>query len=77
MHPKQLASMHVLDEELSDARRSLSSFAKMSSVAQLEASGWFAARAAANIPDELRAREVQQLLREKMQDVRRAIEDAC
>ena len=77
MHPKQLASMHVLDEELSDARRSLSWFAKMSSLAQLEASGWFAARAAAKIPDELRAREVQQLLREKMQDIRRTIEDAC
>jgi hypothetical protein len=49
----------------------------MSSLAQLEASGWFAARAAAKIPDELRAREVQRLLREKMQEVRRTIEDAC
>ena len=77
MHPKQLASMHVLDDELSDARRSLSWFAKMSSLAQLEASGWFAARAAAKIPDERRASEVQQLLREKMQEVRRAIENPC
>ena len=55
----------------------MSWFAKMSSLALLEAYGWFAARAAAKIPDELRAREVQQLLREKMQDIRRTIEDAC
>ncbi len=74
-HPKQLASMHVSDEELSDARRSLSWFAKMSSLAQLEASGWFAYKAAAKIPDEQRASEVQQLLKEKMLELRRAIED--
>ena len=75
MHPKQLASMHVSDEELSDARRSLSWFAKMSSLAQLEASGWFAYKGAAKIPDEQRASEVQQLLKEKMLELRRAIED--
>jgi hypothetical protein len=76
MHPKQLASMHASDEELADARRSLSWFAKMSSLAQHEASGWFAAKAAAKIPDEQRVSEVQQLLKEKMLELRRAIEDA-
>lgn len=76
MHPKQLASMHVSDEELSDARRSLSWFAKLSSLAQLEASGWFAAKAASKIDDERRVMEVQQLLREQRLKLRRAIEDA-
>ena len=76
MHPKQLASMHVSDEELSDARRSLSWFAKMSSLAQLEAAGWFAGRAAAKIPEARRVEEVQQLFREKIRELRRTIEDA-
>jgi hypothetical protein len=75
MHPKELASMHVSDAELSDARQSLSWFAKISSLALVETSGWFASKAAAKIPNVHKASEVQQLFKDKIQELRRTLEE--
>jgi hypothetical protein len=76
MHPKGLASLQVSDQEISDARRSLSWFLKTSSLALLEASGWFAFQSAAKIPDSQRSVEVQRLLKEKIDELRLTIESS-
>jgi hypothetical protein len=76
MHPKHLASLQVSDDELADARRALRWFAKLSSLASLEAAGWHALKATDEIEDKQRAAEARQALRERFMLTRRQIEDA-
>jgi hypothetical protein len=76
MHPKHLASVHVSDDELADARRALRWFAKLSSLASLEAAGWHAQKATEEIEDEQRAAEARRVLREQFILTRRKVEDA-
>ncbi len=76
MHPKHLASVHVSDDEMADARRALRWFAKMSSLASLEAAGWHAQKGTDRIEDKERAAEARRVLREQFMITRRTLEDA-
>jgi len=69
-------SVQVSDDELADARRALRWFAKLSSLASLEAAGWHALKATEENEDKQRAAEARQTLREHFMNTRQAIEDA-
>ena len=75
MHPKHLASVHVSDDELSDASRALRWFAKISSLASLEAASWHTQKATDEIEDKERAAEARRVLREHFTIMRRTLED--
>lgn len=76
MHPKHLGSVNVSDDELTDAKRALRWFAKISSLASLEAAGWHAQKSAEEIENEEHAADVRRALHEAFVKAREAIESA-